>query len=217
MKKNLTLAAVAIIVLFTSCAAGRKMSYENKEAATAYTVTKTAVVVFQDKREAVLAGKEKPSFCGHSNSTLQIGYNIQTNSGRPLADEFAESVSKGYSNKGAATTSLLVNMHTALDSVMSVFKADGKERLIFFTMHKWESKATPLFSSIRYEQIYDLELNVYDKNGTLMANAATHDVVVNEGGLATSIKKMQSIADTVFKEQVLLLFNNEAVKKSLME
>ncbi len=84
-------------------------------------------------------------------------------------------------------------------------------------MHKWESRAFPLFSSIRYEQTYHLELNVYDKNGTLLANATTLDVVVNEGGLATSIKKMQSIAGTVFKEQILLLFNNEAVKKSLLE
>jgi hypothetical protein len=37
----------------------------------------------------VLSGKEKVTFCGHMNSSAQIEYNIQTKSGKPLADEFS--------------------------------------------------------------------------------------------------------------------------------
>lgn len=209
--------ALAAVSGFSSCAVGRKMSFTNKEADPGYSTSKNAMVIFQDKRVEVLSGKEKPTFCGHSNSTGQISYNIQTESGKPLADEFAESVTAAYNKAGGAATTVLVNMNTSRDSIMQVFKSGSKERLLYFTIHKWESRATPLFSSIRYEVIYELELNVYNTTGTLLASNTTQNIVVKEEGAATSMKKMQAMADDTFKEQVRVLYSSDAVKKSLLE
>lgn len=209
--------ALAAVSGFSSCAVGRKMSFTNKEADPGYTTSKSTVVIFQDKRVEVLSGKEKPTFCGHSNSTGQISYNIQTESGKPLADEFAESVTAAYNKAGGSAATLLVNMNTSLDSIMETFKAGTKDRLLYFTIDKWESRATPLFSSIRYEVIYELELNVYNPAGTLLSSNKTQNIVVKEEGVATSMKKMQAIADDTFKEQVRVLFSGDAVKKSLSE
>jgi hypothetical protein len=217
MKKDLLFVlAIALAAGASSCAVGRKMSFENKEADPGYSTTKSATIIFQDKRVEVLSGKEKPTFCGHSNSTGQISYNIQTQSGRPLADEFAESVTTSYNKAGGAGTAMLVNMNTSRDSIMQAFKNGNKDRLLFFSMHKWESRATPLFSSIRYEMIYELELNVYNSNGELLASGSTSNIVVKEQGAATSMKKMQEMADDTFKEQIRVLFSSDAVKKSLM-
>jgi hypothetical protein len=108
-------------------------------------------------------------------------------------------------------------MNTATDSAINAFKGSDKERLLYFIIHKWESRAIPLFISIRYETTYDLELTVYDKTGRSIGSAATHDVVIKEEGGATSIKKMQAMADTIFKDQTARLLNNELIKKSLYE
>ena len=216
MKTNSALIIAFVVMAGAgSCVVGQKLSFENKDAGPGYSVTKTATIVFQDQRSEVLSGKEKPSFCGHSNSSAQISYNIQTESGKPLADEFARSVSNAYGNAGANAGMLIVNMNTKPDSVLQVFNAGDKERLLFFTIRKWESRATPLFSSIRYEVIYYLELNVFNKQGELLASATTQDIVVKEQGAATSMKQMQAMADEVFKEQVKKLLSKEDVKKFL--
>ena len=205
----------ACIATMASCAVGRKLSFENKEADPGYSTSKSAIIIFQEKRVEVLAGKEKPTFCGHSNSTGQISYNIQTQSGRPLADEFAESVTASYIKAGGTGMVMLVNMNTSRDSIMQAFKAANHDRLLYFSMHKWESRATPLFSTIRYEVIYQLELNVYDNSGKLLASNSTSNVVEHEQGAATSMKRMQAMADDTFKEQVRFLFSSDDVKKSL--
>jgi len=215
--RTVLIIALAAVSGLGSCAVGRKMSFTNKEADPGYTTSKSATVIFQDKRAEVLAGKEKTTFCGHSNSTGQISYNIQTESGNPLADEFAGSVTAAYNKAGGTATTILVNMNTSSDSIIQVFKAGTKDRLLYFTIDKWESRATPLFSSIRYEVIYELELNVYNPAGTLLASNKTQNIVVKEEGVATSMKKMQAMADDTFKEQVRVLFSSNAVKKSLIE
>ena len=132
-----------------------------------------------------------------------------------LADEFALAVSNAYRSAGANAGMLIVNMNTKPDSVLQVFNAGDKERLLFFTIRKWESRATRLFSSIRYEVIYNLELHVFNKQGELLASATTQDIVVKEQGAATSMKQMQAMADEVFKEEVKKLLGKEAIKKFL--
>ena len=77
------------MIIFSSCAVNRKMMFENKKVAIDNNFSKKITVVFQDSRKDVLAGKEKVTFCGHMNSSAQIEYNIQTKSGKPLADEFS--------------------------------------------------------------------------------------------------------------------------------
>ncbi len=208
--------ALATVAGMSSCAVGRKMSFENKEAGPGYPTTKTAIIVFQEKRAEVLAGREKPTFCGHSNSTAQISYNTQTESGKPLADEFTEAVTTAYNKSGGSASMVMVNMNTSVVSFMQVFKNSNKDRLLYFSILKWESRATPLFSSIRNEVIYQLELNVYNPNGDQLATNSTQNIVVKEEGVATSMKKMQAMADDTFKDQIRNLFSSESVKKSLL-
>ncbi len=212
---NMILLATAVAVVSSSCSVGRKLSFENTSAGPGYQTSRTALVVFQDRRPDVLSGKEKPSFCGHNNSTVQISYNIQTENGNPLADEFATAVSNAYNKSGASANVLKVNMNAEADSILQSFRSGSADRLLFFTINKWESRAAPTFTTIRYEVIYQLVLNVYGKGGELLATNSTQDIVSKEEGIATSMKKMQEMADNVFREQVTFLFNSGVVKNSL--
>jgi hypothetical protein len=208
---------ISILAGMVSCAVGRKMTFTNEQAEPGYKITYPVMVVFQDKRNEVLSGKWKPSLCGHNNSTVQISYEILTNSGKPLAYEFAESVNAALIKMGSNSSALNVTPHTAMDSILQAFKETNKDRLLFFTIYKWESRGTPLFSTIRYEVIYSLKLAVFNHEGELLAADSTSNTVTKEQGAATSMKKMQEMADTVFRNQVIGLYNNEAVKKSLLQ
>jgi hypothetical protein len=211
------LTGIALIAMFASCAVGRKMSYENKEVKPGYTTTKTLQVGFLENREAVLAGKEKPSFCGHLSSTAQIEYNMQTESGKPLVDEFTGSVAGSLTKLGVQATPVFIPLRRPADSVIAMFAASGRDRLLIFTVNQWESRATPKFSSILYQVRYGIDVKVYDQSGTLMATAEVHDIFEKDDpDLATSVKKLQSVSEEVFREQMKILFNKENIKAALL-
>jgi hypothetical protein len=211
-----TLSMVSIMITLSSCAVGRKMSFTNEQTEPEYKITYPVMIVFQDKRAEVLSGKWKPSLCGHNNSTIQISYEILTNSGKPLASEFAESVNAALIKMGSNSSTLNVSPHTDMDSILQTFKEANKDRFLFFTIYKWESRGTPLFSTIRYEVIYSLKLAVFNHAGDLLAADSTGNIVTKEQGSATSMKKMQEMADSTFREQIVTLYNNEMIKKSLV-
>lgn len=210
------LAGIALMVMIASCAVGRKMSYENKEVKPGYTTAKSLQVGFMENREAVLSGKEKPSFCGHLNSTAQIDYNIQTESGRPLVDEFTGSVTGSLTKMGIQATPVYIPLRRPADSVIAMFTASGRDRLLLFTVNQWESRGIPKFTTILYQVRYGIEVKVYDQSGKLLATAEVHDIFEKEDSdLGTSVKKLQSLSEEIFREQMRILFNKENVKAAL--
>lgn len=216
MNKLLSFGAAAfLLIYFSGCAAGRKMSFENKEVKPGYTIAKSLTIGFQDKREDVLAGKEKPGFCGHIYSAMQIGYNMQTETGKPLADEFTMALANSLKNQGMKVSPVMIPINSTMDSVLKMFSSNPGERLALFTINKWESNATPRFSKIEYNVNYNLDLAIYDQAGSLLTSANVKDIIINKKDAALNLKNLQAMADDVFRTQVNALLNKEAVKASL--
>jgi hypothetical protein len=221
MKKDTIIPAIimALTVMITTsgCVVGRKMSFENKQAGPEYQTSQSALIVFQDQRPNVLSGKSKPSLCGHMKSTTGISYNVQTKEGKPLADEFAASVSSSYSKAGASATSGTADPNANPESVIASFKKDaGKDRLLLFSIQDWDARAIPRFSTIRYEIVCSLSLQIYDKSGNLLASESIHDMNADEeGSAAVTLSQLQFMADQELNKQVTALFNRETIRPNL--
>ena len=215
IKNNLIPVAIAAITTLSGCTVGRKLSFENKQAGPDYTTSKTATIAFLDQRPNVLSGKSKPSLCGHIKSTVQISYNVQTKDGMPLANDFAQSVSSSYSKAGVSATALNAGTGGSQETVLTAFKKDSKDRLLLFSIKEFDARGTPGFSTIRYEIICEFVLQVYDKNGELLASDSTHDRLAREQGAAVSVKQLQDMADEELGSQINILFNKDAIKNSL--
>ena len=110
----------SLVFLLTSCAVGRKISYQNENTLLLYKPSKSIVVTFYDQRKEIVNGKENPSFSGHLNATLQIPYNINTQSGNTLAQDFAKSVSNAISKQ--TQQSIVITLAHA-DSITKALKA----------------------------------------------------------------------------------------------
>lgn len=207
---------VIILGVATGCSVGRKMSFSNEEVKPDYSKARSMAIAFQENRKEVLEGKEKPSFCGHMNSTAQIEYNMQTETGKPLAEEFSGSVTRSLVKLGIRAEQLVVGPGAVTDSVLLRFGQGDKERLLLFRINAWEASAAPRFSTIRYEVDYNLDLGVYDRSGTLLATSQTHDhVEKEETQMATSLKYLQRMADEVFVTQVKQMLNDPKVRAVL--
>jgi hypothetical protein len=207
---------VALVVVLAGCAFGKKMTFESKEIDAGNTVYKPVAVVFHDQRPEVLAGREKPSYCGHSNSTGQIGYNIQTASGKPLASEFTNALVASLVKRQITAEALMMPHSQPADSVLLAFKNGKMERLLFFTIALWDATMRPKFSTVEYQVVYDLDLKVYNREGAMLANSHTKDFWrVEDPDLATSNNKLQRYADSVFVKEIRSLLRDPKVQESV--
>lgn len=192
------------------------MSFSNVNVTPDYSTAKSMVIAFQDSRKEVLDGKEKPTWVGHLNSTAQIDYNMQTESGRDLAEEFSGSVVSSLNSLGIRAEQLIVPLRFPNESILTLYKSKDKERLLLFHVNQWEASAIPRFSTIRYEVFYKFLLQVYDKEGNQLASSEARDVARrDENQLASNLKYLQRMADEVFAEQVNALLNDLKVKAVL--
>jgi hypothetical protein len=191
------------------------MSYKEIPVTPSFNPAQTMAVAFQDQRPAVLEGLEKQTFCGHLNSTAQISYNVQTEDGLPLAQEFAEALSKSMQTSGYSVMAVTTQPAWPADSVMAKFNATDKQRLLYFTIRKWESRSTPLFSTIRYEVLYDLGLEVYDRSGAVLSTTSRNGVKEKEEGMAGSVRRMQLFSDEALKSVLQSMMDDAGIRQSL--
>ncbi|HLO81067.1 MAG TPA: hypothetical protein VK166_08920 [Chitinophagaceae bacterium] len=193
------------------------MSFENKNINPDYSTAKAMIVGFQDNRAYVLDRKQLPSFCGQMKSTAQIPYNIQTQSGKPLAVEFTNSVVGSLAKLGIKAQPMTIGLNTQQDSILAQFNRTDAERLVYFNIKQWESNMTPRVVDIRYDVTWELIISVYDRMGNLLATKSTVDrMTTEEPQLAGSQKFLQQTADKVFVAQVKALLNDPGVKASLV-
>lgn len=217
MKKTRTILIWALIAMATtSCTINRKMNFENKAVTTGYTQAKPMSVGFIDLRADVLSGKAKPSYCGKMLSTAHIPYPMETEGNKPLASEFAQSVASSLQKNGINATAAVMPGGTAADSTRISELIGDKERLVVVYINRWESIMEPLFSTIRYEVNYDLDMTVYDTHGAALARKNMHEMVREEPfELAGSLKHLQEISDRVFADVMKQMFTSTEIRSTL--
>jgi hypothetical protein len=216
MKKLLPLTGVILIWMLSSCAVGRKLSFENSLTDPGYKPSGKIAIVFQDKRPDVLTGKEKPTFCGHAMGGYAIAYNVQTESGKPLAQDFSQSIQKTLEQKGVPVTIYTIEPTGDEKNIIAQFANSGYDKLLFFDITRWESRCTANFSNMRYEANGGFTLKVIDKNGTMLAQQEIKDQLVREQGAGLNMKVLQAEADDLFKKLMQDLMTHEKIKPVLM-
>ncbi len=207
--------SLLLIPYLMSCAVGRKMAYDNETIDMDYKPARSMAVAFYDQRKEILNAKEKPGFTGHIKSTVQIAYNVQTKSGHSLADDFANSISTSLAAKGVRSGVVSLEHQDSLVTLMNSFKGLDFDRLLVFTINQWEVEGKPGWVDVTNKATGDFTLNVYDKQGNLLATVSAKDGVEEKGGAAVSVKALQSLADTLFKKLMMQLLNDATVKAVL--
>jgi hypothetical protein len=206
-----------ILLILTGCAPGRKMSFDNKNIEPDYSTARSMIVGFQDNRTYVLERKQKPDFCGQYKSTMQIPYNIQTKSGKPLAEEFTNAVVSSLGKIGVKAQPMTIEFNMQQDSILARFNRTEAERLVYFNVKQWESNMTPRVVDIRYDVTWELIVSVYERSGNLLATKSVTDrFTTDESQAAGSKNFLQQTAVETFAAQVKALLNDPAVKASLV-
>lgn len=197
----------------TGCAVGNKHGYTiGPDFSTQLSPqgARSVAIAAQDARPYVLNKEKTPDFVGLSRGGFGNPFDVTTESGRALAEDFAAAISASLARRGFKSTTVNVAASTAQPDVRALAAQAGAERLALLAIHEWKSDT---FQNTAL--LYELVLRVFDASGNELAmnRIAGRD---NLGGsLMNPPAHARGAVPEAFRRKLAELFGTETVQKSL--
>jgi hypothetical protein len=183
---------LAALFALAGCAVGNRYDYAGSITALPVTGTGNLALNVVDARPYVLSGDKTPDFIGLQRGGFGNPFDVRTASGRPLADEMRDAIANALRKQGYTVVGI----------------KDAAPRRMELKVLEWKSDAMMHFSIA-----YDLALNVYDGQGTLLAASTNKGESVQNAGFES---QNAGNAARVFEMQFTALLRDESVRKALM-
>ena len=187
---------VLVIVLSAlvlgACAFGRTYSYSDQPInIPGATVSSKAVgLAVQDRRPYVLSGNKTPVFVGLMRGGFGNPFDVNTGSGRPLADEMRDALAKALTAKGFNVTGVSVAPAESGDSARRKLAETGARRSAYVTFNEWKSD-----SMMNTDIHFDMVLTVLDEKGNPLATHSLKGVDnIGSAGLDPTPSVLQAYA-----------------------
>lgn len=162
--KSKLLISVFSILIISGCAVGNKHNYSDSTINIKGTQGNKLDLGVQDRRVYVLSGDKPQSFVGLSRGGFGNPFNVETESGKPLSDDFSKAVSKSLSQKGVTVTEVIIPPQMDQAEAIKNLTQSGN-KAIFISIKEWKSD-TYQNTSLNY----DIQVQVIDKSGKIVAN-----------------------------------------------
>lgn len=204
------LVVILIAVAAAGCAVGNKHSYTVQRPELIVQGTRSVAVAAQDARPYVVSGNKTPDFVGLQRGGFGNPFDITTESGRALGDDFAATIAQSLERKGFRSSALKVAPSAARPDVRSLAGQAKAERLALVVIREWKSDT--------YQNtalLYDVTLVIYDGAGKQLAmNAITGRD--NLGGSAWNPPDhAKGAVPAAYRQKLEQLFGSDAVTRSL--
>ncbi|HET6546338.1 MAG TPA: hypothetical protein VFG55_06280 [Rhodanobacteraceae bacterium] len=148
------------------CAFGRKIAYSDAVADVEASGHRTLALATHDQRPYVIAADKDADFVGLMRSAYGIPYNINTESGQPLADEMSAAIAKSLDARGFRTTVVKIGYAQSRRVAREALLKENAERLVLITLNEWKSD-TYFNTSLNF----DVKITVFDQGGSELASA----------------------------------------------
>jgi hypothetical protein len=218
MKTNVLVISGSLTFLFmwTGCAINQKIAYNKVligiEASDKFTFS----VATHDQREEVLDGSRKEDYVGYFRSAVAIAYPIGTVSRKNFSDDFSASIVSSLIESGYRAQYVLSRASDSKETILTNMMVSSCERLLLFTITKWRTDSKPIGAMYGTDFIWDIQVEVYNKEGELLASNSTDGIDPGlDLALAGSTKRVQKIANSEFKDKVHKLLSSPDIIQAL--
>ena len=203
-------AIVLILVLFTSgCAVGNKYNYRDSaiDLPVKAVDEQTLVLTVNDLRPYVLNGDKDSSFVGLQRGGFGNPFSVTTASGQPMTADMSAAIKQALADAGYRV--FAVEDKTDMPELKNIAAAKSADRIVVLDVYDWKSD---IYASVTLH--CDLQLNVFDASGTLLANNTMRFEEEVAGAQLTGSKNSEILADE-FATRIGYLFNKEEIRKAL--
>ena len=167
---KLVLSILSILVI-SGCAVGNKHNYSDASPNLKGTQGNKLDLGVQDQRVYILSAEKTPAFVGLSRGGFGNPFNVETESGKPLSDDFTKVVSRALTKKGVQVTAINIPLRMDQSDVIKNLTQSGN-KAVFISIKEWKSN-TYQNTSLNY----DIQVQVIDKSGKVVAKKS---IVGNE-------------------------------------
>lgn len=201
---------VLVVAAASGCAIGNKHNYTSDPPTLAVEGTRSIAVAAQDARPYVVSKEKAPEFVGVQRGGFGNPFDVTTESGRPLAEDFGATIARSLQGRGFKSTAVALPPSNAMPDVRALAAQARAERVALVYIHEWKSDT--------YQNtalLYELVLRVFDANGSeLASNHITGRD--NLGGSAWNPPEhAKSAVPQAYRQKLTELFGADSVKKSL--
>lgn len=161
MKRFLVLLATAIA---GGCAVGVKHAYHGVTPELKYPVRGTVAVAVLDQRPYVVSAAKPESFAGIQRGGYGNPFDVETESGRPLATEFQNSIAAALTRAGAKVVRVDLKPSTPPVEARRQLVAAGANKGVLLTLQDWR-----VDSYVNVNLDHDILLTVLGPQGQVLA------------------------------------------------
>jgi hypothetical protein len=185
-----------LLLLSTAgCVAGTTAAYTPANASFQYAGQGPAAVGVKDSRPEVVSGRRKDTFVGLRRSLYGIPFAVQTQSGRPFAQDLTDMIVDGLRSKGVQAQGVILSPSGSRDETVAALQASGAPRLLLFELIEWYGD-TYLETTLHY----DLTLTVLDAQGRELGRSSAIGKDDIGGKQRPERKTVQAATVDIFQE-----------------
>jgi hypothetical protein len=167
-------------------------------------------VASQDQRSYIVSGRNQPQLVGVVRGAFGNPLYMNTDTGRPLADEMGEVIAGALKRQGYETLSIPISPDEPVPQVLEKLMDTVAAKLIHFQINGWKSDT---YNRIRLE--YLLSLSVFDQTGQLLAEKQVSGDENLGGGGFNIVRGTRKKVPVAFKAIMENLFNAPEIRNAL--
>jgi hypothetical protein len=200
-------AIISLAAVVGGCAFGRTYSYTDAPVALhGISSGGTVAVGVQDNRPYVTSGAKPDKFVGLMRGGFGNPFDVNTQSGGPLAIEMRDALVKSMKSKGISVTPVTISHSETGSRVKQTLSATKARRSVLVTLNEWKSD-TMMNTSL----YYDVGLLVMDERGNSLA---TNQIKGNDNLGGLGLDPTAGISAS-FVRKFDMLFDDEKIVAAL--
>ena len=160
------LSTAIVAALLGGCAAGGTYNYaEVPVAMQGVATTGTIAIAVHDTRPYVVSGGKKPAFVGLARGGYGNPFDVNTESGGPLAIEMRDALARALKARGATVMPVAVTFTDTNTAVRAKLLETRAQRQVLVTLREWKTD-TMMSTDLHY----DTTIAVFDQSGNQLAH-----------------------------------------------
>lgn len=177
------------------CAAGTTEVYTPANASFQSAGPGPVAVGVKDSRPEVVSGRRKETFVGLRRSLYGIPFAVQTQSGKPFAQDLTNMIVSGLRSNGVQARGVTLPPSEPRDEAVAALQASGAPRLLLFELAEWYGDT--YFGTTLH---YDLTLTVLDAQGRELGRSAAIGASDIGGGQRAERRTLQDATVDILQE-----------------
>jgi len=208
--RNLTVAVVMLAVLCGGCAMGVKHKYDHQELSLAASSALTVEVGVVDQRPYVMTNQNSPTFVGVSRGGFGNPFNVNTESGQPLAIDIGNDIVTSLQASGVNAKLMEVTPMIEPAEIQQKLIKSGADRAVLLTLREWQAD-----TYMKVYLHYNVRLDVFNREGqTLATSQRSGEDNLGDGGFDPP-SHSREVIPVAFKKIMAELFHDPTVAAAL--